>query len=139
MIFDFKCMKCQRVEMDVYMKFEHFSDDHPSCCGTHMAKHFTKAPTVHWKDYDLPDGGFKACHDGTVITSRKQNRDYMERNGLGDANEEYEKPTRASENKEVAAGQAAIDQITPTHAEMQQLKEVGIVDSDGNLNQGDLT
>lgn len=128
MIFDFKCKTCGRIETDVYMKFEHLPADHPVCCGGNMAKHFTSVPMVHWKDYDLPDGGFKAAHDGTVITTRKQNLEYMERHGLQDANEVYEKPTYESEQRERAEAQAAIDQITPTDHQMDRMKNDGTLD-----------
>ena len=129
MIFDFRCMKCNRVETDVFMTFEHAPGDHPMCCGENMRKHFTSVPMVHWKDYDLPDGGFKAAHDGTHITSRKQNLEYMKRHGLQDANEVYEKPTYASEQAERAQSQAAIDQITPSDDMMDRMA------SDGTLAQ----
>jgi len=135
MIFDFKCMQCERLELDVYMKFEHGAQDHPLCCNERMSKHFTSVPMIHWKDYDLPDGGFKAAHDGTQITTRKQNLEYMSRHGLQDANEVYSKPTLESERMERRDSQAAIDQITPTDQEMHELKDIGIVDEHGNLNE----
>ena len=98
-----------------------------------MRKYFSTVPMVHWKDYDLPDGGFKAAHDGTLITTRKQNLEYMERHGLQDANEVYEKPTFESEQMERAESQAAIDAITPSREEMAILQDANVVDSEGQL------
>jgi len=100
-----------------------------------MVDYFTKAPYVAWEDQHLLDGGFRANHDGTVITSHKQNRDYMKRHGLQNAMDVYEKPTLESERQERAAGQAAIDAITPTDTEMRQLMSDGIINESGQLNQ----
>jgi hypothetical protein len=132
MIFDFKCRDCGRIEEDVYLPLHHTALDHPDCHGP-MEKHFTSVPMVHWKDYELRDGGFKAAHDGTVITTRKQNLEYMKRHGLQDANEMYEKPTYESEQAERAKMQEEIDAITPTAQELDMLKDAGIVDSQGDL------
>lgn len=136
-IFDFKCKKCDRIDENVFLSVHHAPGDVPRCCNQFMVKHFTSVPMVHWKDYMLPEGGFKAAHDGTVITSRKQNREYMARHGLQDANEVMEKPTFESEQRERAESQAAIDAITPSDAQMRDLKEVGIVDDKGHLNIGE--
>jgi len=128
MLFDFQCKQCEMTMFDVFMAFEHDESDHPGCCGYPMGKAHFKSPAVHWKDYDLPEGGFKAAHDGTVITSRKQNRDYMERNGLQDANEVYDCPTHEVQKKEIAESQKAIDAITPTDAQMDQMKSDGTLE-----------
>jgi len=115
--------------MDVVLRLGHTEIEHPVCCGLSLKKAHFKAPTVRWKDYDLPGGGFKAAHDGTVITSRKQNRDYMERNHLGDANQEYEVPTHEVQNREIIESQVAIDAITPTDAQMTQMKDDGTLEA----------
>ena len=96
MIYDFKCADCGRMETDVFLSINHAPGERPTCCGKTMPQHFTKAPTVHWRDYDLPDGGFRSYStpDKPVITSLKQNRDYMERNNLIDANEVFKPPTQ---------------------------------------------
>ena len=132
--YDFKCPACKAIKTDVILSIRHEDSDHPVCCfGEPMDHHITVAPMVHWKDYDLPDGGFKAAHDGTVITTRKQNLEYMERHGLQDANEVYEKPTYESEQRERAESQAAIDNITPTADEIDLLKDAKIIDEAGEL------
>lgn len=121
MLFDFKCSNCERIATDIYMPFEHEEEDHPECCGTGMRKYFTSFPYVAWIDRQLLDGGFKAQHDGTVITSVKQNKEYMARHGLRLADDEYDAPTFESEKQERAAGQAAIDAITPTDDQMERM------------------
>ena len=136
MIYDFRCTECGAIEMDVVLSVHHTDEDHPKCCGGRtMVDYFTKAPYVAWEDQHLLDGGFRANHDGTVITSHKQNRDYMKRHGLQNAMDVYEKPTLKSERQERAAAQAAIDAITPTDTEMRQLKSDGIINESGQLNQ----
>jgi len=129
-VYDFKCSACQAVKTDVVLSIKHTDDQHPECCfGEPMDHYITKAPMVHWKDYMLPDGGFKAAHDGTVITSRAQNREYMKRNGLQDANEVYEPPTQAEQLATIKEQQESIDAITPS-GEM-----LDIMKSDGTLDQ----
>ena len=135
MIYDFKCHTCGRIAEDVSLPMTHVDDDHPKCCGVMMLDYITRAPYVAWEDHQLLDGGFKANHDGTVITSHKQNREYMKKHGLHNAMDHYEKPTLASEARERADSQAAIDNITPTDTEMRQLKRDGIINEDGQLNQ----
>jgi hypothetical protein len=132
MIFDMICQKCKTVETDVYLPFNHAPGDHPMCCGERMSKHWTSMPMAYDRDYTLEEP-FRAAHDGTVITTRKENREYMKRHGLLDANEVYEKPTPESEARERAESQAAIDAITPTREEMARLRDANVVDSDGQL------
>ena len=126
MIFDFKCKACERIKMDVMLPFEHDESDHPTCCDqAPMQKYFTKVPYVAWIDRQLLDGGFKAQHDGTEITSIRQNKEYMKRHGLRLASDDYETPTQATEEAEIALGQAAIDRITPTDDQMDRMKADG--------------
>jgi hypothetical protein len=133
MIYDFKCPTCERIEEDVILSIHHTDEDHPRCCGAPMRDYITKAPYVAWEDQQLLDGGFKANHDGTVITSHKQNREYMKRHGLENAMDVYEKPTFESEQRERAESQAAIDAITPDASMMDRLKHDKIIDETGNL------
>jgi hypothetical protein len=136
MIYDFKCSVCGAIQVDVVLSIHHTDEDHPKCCfGEPMADYHTQAPYVAWEDQQLLDGGFKANHDGTVITSHRQNREYMKKHGLENAMDVYEKPTYESEQQERAEAQAAIDQITPDEQALHQLKSDGVIDSDGNLIQ----
>ena len=127
-MYDFKCVICQGVSEDVTLPMDHEDWEHPLHCGSTMAHHHTKAPHVHWKDYDLPDGGFKAGKEGTVITTLKQNRDYMERNNLLDANDFGPPPTKADQNEQLGKTMESIDAITPTEAQRAILKEDGLLD-----------
>lgn len=125
MIYDFKCVTCSRIEEDVYLSIHHTDDDHPACCGEHMQDYITRAPYVAWQDRQLLDGGFKANHDGTLITSVKQNKEYMARHDLQLIDDNYVAPTIFSERKERAASKAAIDAITPTDDQMERMVEDG--------------
>ena len=125
MLFDFKCSNCERIATDVYMPFEHEESDHPECCKMGMRKYFTSFPYVAWQDRQLLNGGFRAQHDGTLITSVAQNKRYMEEHDLLDANEVYDIPTHESETTERAVGQAAIDAITPTDDQMDRMVDDG--------------
>ena len=135
MIYDFRCRTCGEIREDVILSIHHTDDDHPACCGASMTDHHTQAPYVAWEDQQLLDGGFRANHDGTVITSKKQNKNYMKQHGLQNAMDVYEKPTLASEARERAASQAAIEGITPSTTELRQLKNDGIIDGHGHLIQ----
>ena len=136
MIYDFRCKVCGAVAMDVILSIHHTDDDHPKCCySLPMADYHTQAPYVPWEDQQLLDGGFRANHDGTVITTHNHNKEYIKRPGLRLAMDDYEKPTLASEARERADSQAAIDNITPTDTEMRQLKSDGIINEAGQLNQ----
>jgi hypothetical protein len=131
-LFDFQCPNCKEIKKNVFLPLDHDEDDHPECCRMLMRKFWTKMPLAYDRDYTLEEP-FRAAHDGTVITTRKENREYMKRHSLLDANEVYEKPTFESEARERAESQAAIDAITPTHEEMAMLRDANVVDSDGQL------
>lgn len=134
MIYDFRCSICGAIETDVVLSMRHTDDDHPKCCYSEpMQDYHTRAPYVAWHDRQLLDGGFKAAHDGTMITSVKQNKEYMKKNGLQDANEMYAPPTHTEQFMEHKKALASIDAITPTETEMSQLKDDGIVDGEGQI------
>ena len=128
--YDFKCSECGEVRLDKHLPIAHLPMDLPKCCGDKMDYYITSAPMVHWKDYDLPDGGFKsvATPGREVITSLKEKREYMKRNNLLDANEVMQPPTKTEEQQERLSAQASIDAITPDKTQMKQLKERGLLD-----------
>ena len=128
--YDFKCKGCGKLKLDVHLPIAHMPIDLPKCCDGHMEYFITSAPMVHWKDYDLPDGGFKsvATPGREVITSMKQKREYMKRNDLLDANDIVKPPTADEERKTRAEVQASIDAITPTKAQEQEIKAKGLLD-----------
>lgn len=135
MIYDFSCKECGQVVEDVHLHINHTDDEHPMCCDNFMRHHHTKAPYVAWEDQQLLDGGFKAAHDGTLITTREQNKEYMHRHGLENAMDLGPPPTHLDDIKSNAKAQEEIDAIMPTESEMRILKEDGIVDTDGQLIQ----
>lgn len=129
-LYDFKCSECGEVVENIILPMTHADEDHPYCyrCHQYLEHFITAAPMVHWKDYDLPDGGFKAGKDGTVITTRKQNREYMKRHDLLDANEHIKPPTREEWQKEHAKAIESVQAITPTPKQKMELERVGISD-----------
>jgi hypothetical protein len=129
-IYDFRCKKCNSVVLDKHLPIAHLPMDLPLCCNEHMTYYITKAPMVHWKDYDLPGGGFipTSTRNAPPITTLKQNQEYMKRNNLIDANQLFKPPTQSEESKERATMQATIDQITPNEKQKAQLKSDGILD-----------
>jgi hypothetical protein len=134
-IYDFKCMICGKMENDYFLPMTHADDDRPVCCEQHMRYHITSAPFVHWKDYDLPDGGFKAVSvpNGPMITTKKQNEEFMKRHNLLDANEVFSPPTEAEEYMIRREMQDSIDAITPTAKQQAQLRDDGMIGPDGEL------
>ncbi|RLB97989.1 MAG: hypothetical protein DRH90_22525 [Deltaproteobacteria bacterium] len=125
MIHDFKCGECGTIAIDVHLPMDHADADHPMCCNAYMRHYHTQAPYVAWEDRHLLDGGFKANHDGTVITSHKQNKDYMKRHGLLNAMDLGPPPTHLDDAESNKKSQEAIDAITPTDAQMTRMKEDG--------------
>lgn len=126
--YDFKCKECETIQEDVILSIAHTHADLPHCCDRAMEYHITSVPMVHWKDYDLPDGGFKstATPGREVITSLREKREYMKRNNLLDANEVVEKPTQEHEQKARQEAQESIKAITPTAEQKEQLKKDGL-------------
>jgi len=128
MLFDMKCSNCEEVRKDVFLPFEHDEGDHPKCCRMPMRKHYTSTPMVHWSDYDLPDGGFRAGKEKTLITTRKQNLDYMKRNNLLDANDFGKPPTKAEQMTEHKKVLESINDITPSRQQEERLRDQGLMD-----------
>ena len=128
MIYDFKCDHCAKIDEDVYLPITHEDCDHPYCCGMHMQHHISKAPTVQWKDYMLLNGGFVAhsIPGKPVVTSRKQNRDLMERNGLVDANDYGPPPTKSDQMERHHKDQALNAQFEPPEHVKAEMKRQGL-------------
>jgi len=129
MIFDFQCHTCKRIDTDVYLRLHHKESELPVCCEYPMSKAHFQAPAVHWRDYQLPDGGFKVGKEGTVITSRKERREYMKANDLIDSNDLYAPPTKAEERIGNEERAESINAITPTERQATELKKAGILDA----------
>jgi len=129
MIYDFRCPECGITAEDVTLGIMHEDHEHPECCGSNMRHHITKAPSVRWRDPLLLNGGFIAhgMKGQPVITSLKQNRDLMERNGLIDATEVFgAPPTQEEQSKAVEVMNDSIAAVTPTSQQMKVLKSDGL-------------
>ncbi len=131
MIFDFKCGACNTVKADVVLPFNHAAEDHPGCCGEPMKKHFTSFPMVTWTDGDLPDGAFKPDRSGTVISTRKERREYMARHDLVDANELGPPPTNEEQRATVEELEKSVAAITPNAQQEYELQQSGILEELG--------
>lgn len=133
MIYDFKCPRCDYVQRDVSLKLSQLEWGKPPCpsCGNEKVyTHISSPPMVHFRDYELKDGGFIAhgIKGKPVVTSRAQNRELMKRHNLLDANQLGPPPTHLDQEREVASMQQTIDNITPTDAQLKQMKSDGIAD-----------
>ena len=111
--YDFKCNDCGKMNEDMFLSINHEKTDRPLCCGKHVEVYFSQAPMMHYKDYELPNGGYRSIStkDRAVITSRKQEREYLKKNGLIHAQELGPPPTAGQEAKVRAEADAAIAKI----------------------------
>lgn len=130
-IYDFKCTTCKKMIMNKVLPITHVPTDLPMCCDRRMGYHITKAPMVHYKDYQLPDGGFKAhgVVGAPVVTSMKQRKDMMDRHGLIDANEFGPPPTMEDQikhNEEVV--QPSVAEVSLTNDQKDRMRYDGLGD-----------
>jgi hypothetical protein len=97
-----------------------------------MGYHITQAPMVHWNDPVIEPFRAIATKDRPVITSTKQNREYMARHDLVDANEVVEAvPTHIEQeetHKEVLESIAAITPTGDESATIDEMKSQGLMD-----------
>ena len=102
-------------------------DEKPQCCDEAMNYHITTPPLVHWVDPVIEPFRAIATKDMPVITTTKQNREYMARHDLLDANEVIEKVPSHEEQKETHAKvMESIDAITPDAELAQKMSEQGL-------------
>ena len=130
-IYDFRCPECGKIAENVILPMTHTVNDRPQCHGQ-METHITAAPLVHWKDYQLPDGGFRAYSmpGAPVITSLKENKELMKRHNLIDGNDLGTPPTKAEQMAQHHENVLpSIDKITPTVRQAAELKATGLLDS----------
>ena len=128
-IYDFRCMKCDKIDIDVMLPMSHRNSELPRCCDQSMSYHISSPPMVHWRDPLIAPFRAIGTKDAPVITSTRQYREYMKRNDLVDANDLYTPPSRSSEAEERAEMQASIDQITPDAQQAEQMEASGILDT----------
>jgi hypothetical protein len=90
---------------------------------------------AHFKDYDLPDGGYTAYSmprnkDGSfpVVTSRRQSREMMKRHNLVNANDAGPAPSFKDQSKERDKINESIAAITPSGEIAKDMKDRGILD-----------
>ena len=125
-IYDFKCMKCQRIFEDVVLPMTHRKSDIPLCCEARTAYHITKAPSVVWKDPTIPAFRPVATENAPVISTMKEHREYMARNELVDANDTFSPPTQKEQRLAREEAKESIDAMSGTAQQKEQLREQGI-------------
>jgi len=124
--YDFKCRECGEIRENVLLRITHDECDRPFCCGNVMQQHFTVPPQVHWVDPVIEPFRAIATKDRPVITTQRQNREYMARNGLVDANDFGPPPTQKEQMAEAGKMQESIDAISPTAEQAARLQEAGL-------------
>jgi hypothetical protein len=125
-IYDLKCKHCDTYEIDVILPITHTQDDLPKHCGEAMGYYITSPPSVHWVDPIIEPFRSVATKDKPIITSNRQRKEYMLRNGLLDANEVCEPPTPAETKRQVAQMQESINDITPSGEIKEDLDKRGL-------------
>lgn len=128
-IYDFKCDTCEKKVLNRILRITHTEDELPTCCNRTMGYYITRAPMVHWIDPVIEPFRAIATKDQPVITTTRQNREYMARNGLVDANDVVCKPpSNVDQENEVAEMQQTIDEITPKGELAHEMKDRGLLD-----------
>lgn len=93
--------------------------------------YFTVPPQIHWKHYELENGGFIAhgVAGRPVITSLRQRRELMARHDLADAND-FGRPQSKAEQMEFHNNviMPTIDAITPPKEVLADMKQQGLDD-----------
>jgi hypothetical protein len=124
--YDFKCRECGKMQENVLLRITHDEADKPCCCGETMQHHITTPPMVHWVDPVIEPFRAIATKDRPVITTTKQNREYMARNGLVDANEISRPPTMEEDARTKKEIKESIEAITPSKELSGKLAEQGL-------------
>lgn len=125
-LYDFRCSKCDTIKEDVVLPITHRSSEKPRCCNETMNYFISTVPMVMWKDPNIEPFRAVGTKDAPIISSMKENREYMARNGLVDANDLYDPPTQAQQQEAIAEAQASIDAITPNAQQAEQIKKMGL-------------
>lgn len=126
--YDFKCGECDHVVENKILRITHSDSDIPKHCGQTMGYHITQAPSVVWVDPIIEPFRAIATKDRPVISSTRENREYMARNGLIDANELGPPPTKAEQMETVAKMQESISAITPDAETSAIMESQGLLD-----------
>jgi hypothetical protein len=126
--YDFKCHNCGKTMKNVLLRITHDEADRPGCCGETMRQHFTVPPSVVWVDPIIEPFRAIATKDRPVITTARQNREYMERNNLIDANELGPPPSHEDQKRELKEINESIAKVTPSVEQKSQMRDVGVSD-----------
>lgn len=127
-MYDFQCGECGRVIENKLLRITHTKDELPACCNQTMGYYITQPPLVHWRDPNIEPFRAIATKDRPVIRTTRENREYMKRHGLIDANELGPPPEREHQEKTVAEMQKSIDAITPKGQVADEMKKRGMLD-----------
>jgi hypothetical protein len=125
-IYDFRCMKCDHIDENVSMPITHMREDLPWHCGQRMSYHISQPPSVHWKDPVIEPFRAIATKDRPIITTLKQNREYMAKHDLIDANDFGPPPSHLDQARDNAEMQRSIDAVTPTGEVAAKMAEQGL-------------
>ena len=127
-LYDFKCKKCERIKENVLLRITHTPDQLPICCDQSMRYHITTPPLVHWTDPVIEPFRAIATKDMPIISTTRENREYMARNNLIDANELGAPPSHEDQKAENAGMQASIDAISPDTDTAKKMDQQGMFD-----------
>lgn len=125
--YDFKCKKCESVTEDVLLRITHTHADKPQCCGEPMGYHITSAPLVHWIDPVIAPFKHVAVKSDEVITTTRQNREFMKRHDLVDVND-VKPPSHEENQKTLQEINKSIEKITPTVEQSATMRKQGLLD-----------
>ena len=126
--YDFKCEKCENLVEDTILRIIHTEKDIPECCGQTMGYHISQPPLVHWVDPIIEPFRAIATKDRPLIRTTRENREYMARNGLIDANELGPPPSESEQRATVARMQKEIAAITPDAETSAKMESLGLLD-----------
>ena len=125
-IYDFKCGKCETIKRDIVLPITHRSGERPKCCDELMGYHISTVPMVMWKDPNIEPFRFRAVKGAPVVTTTKQRREIMEREGLVDANDLITPPSQTEQMREHQKAMESVDAITPDAQQKEQLQVMGL-------------
>jgi hypothetical protein len=126
-IYDLKCVTCDEVLENHIMPITHTKEDIPLHCGKTMGYFITKAPMGFVTDTEFPVP-FKAGAEGTIISNKRQKKEFMAKHDLYDANEVMTPPSPHEVAQTREEIRKSIEAITPTAQQKEQLKSVGLDD-----------
>lgn len=125
--YDFQCGVCKHEKHNVLLRITHDEDDRPQCCDHPMEYLITKPPSVHWIDPVIEPFRHIATPDKPVITTTRQNREYMKRHNLVDMND-VKPPSDAEHERTLREANESIAKITPSKEVSDKMRDQGLTD-----------